>query len=318
MTTRFTFLFTIIITLSSSTYASFAGLTDLNPQIPSTSNPQNSSGSSTSDFFTSPPTRLDPFQSTDGGEIRPNYNGADWSIRDPMFNVINPRSSVSSTDDGWFPSITNTSNTSGSTNPINNSSGYNTQNRNSANISTSDNYKEFIHKISVIDANNFYTSPSPYRRDLKLLNLAYNLISSTTRQLNILHLGSGNGFVPLALAILGRYNWKVVSLDDAGSNTPANENILKDGKGSFLRRNLSFSTVENILNSPINRPSNGKSFDLLVFSKAVPRNFTFPSTVLSVMNPRGYLIYPQDDGKSLKMDRLDGSGQLTNIVNKTI
>lgn len=294
------FIFAVIIILVSNTDAStLSDLNSLNPQIPSTSNPQ---PSSPSEFFTSPPNQLDPFQSTDGGEIRPNYNGADWNRRDPMFNVINPKSSLS---DDWFPSI-NSSNNSGS---------YNTSNKasnNTSSTSSTPNNREFIHKVSVINANNFYTAASPYRRDLKLLSLAYNLLSATSRELNILHLGSGTGYVPLALAVLGRFDCKIVSLDDQSSSSSiANENILKDGKGHFLR-NISFSTVENIPNSPINRPPNGKSFDLIVLSKSVPRNFTFPNTIVSVMNPRGFLIYPED-GKIIKMDRLDGNDRMINI-----
>lgn len=287
------FIFAIISTLVSCS-ASLADLNTFHPQIPSSVDSQ---------LFASSPSPLMP---TDGGEIRPNYDGADWNRRDSMFNTtINPKSSGSSDD--WFPSIlSNSSNGSGlNNNTFNNSNTYNT-------LSAS--HDEFMHKISVINANNFYTSSAPYHRDQKLLSLAYNLLSATSRRrLNVLHWGGGTGFVPLGLAILGRADCKIVSLDDrSGSSSQANENILKDGKGYFLR-NLSFSTVDNIQNVLGNRLVTGKSFDLVVLTKSVPRNFSFPNSILGVINPRGFLIYPED-GKVLKMDQFEGNGgRLTNI-----
>ena len=307
MTLFLSFLITFGFPVSFTVASTFTDLNKLNPQIPNTSNPPiitnqlESTSFGGSDFFTSPPNKLDPFQATDGSEIKPDYDGANWNRRDPMFNNINPMPmrQLSQTDD-WFPSITaikrKSSNTSGS---------------NSSAIKSDElpNYREFMDKVSVINANNFFTSTPPYRRDLKLLSLVYNLMSATTRELNILHLGTGSGYVPLALAIFGQHNDTVVSLGDEATSTLAGENIVKDGKQYFLRK-LHFGTIDNIPNSPINRASNGRSFDLVVFSKSVPRDYSFPSSLISVMNPKGYLIYPEE-GKRLKIDRLDGNGKFT-------
>ena len=268
--------------------STFTALNRLNPQIPDSHLPTTNTR-----FFTSPP---DPFRVTDGSEIKPDYDGADWNRRDPMFNIVNASNDSKLND--WFPSI------SRETGPSNHDKG-------SIDTATLPNYKEFIHKVSVIDANNFYTTSVPYHRDLKLLSLAYNLMTATSRELNVLHLGTGSGYVPLALTIFGRHDDTIVTVNDQGDSGQAKENVKKDGKGHFLR-NLNFITVQNIPNSIISRPSNGRAFDLIVLSQSVPRNYSFPGTLIGVMSPKGYLIYPED-GKRFKLDRLDGNGNLINL-----
>lgn len=292
-----------VLLISISTIAaasSFDDINKLNPQIPLSSNPSRNGNYGGSEFFTSPPTKLDPFQASDGGEIKPNYDASNWNRSDPLFNNVNPLP-VGRTED-WFPSI--------SSSPIKRESSNNSATMRNDEIPD---YRQFMNRVSVINANNFYNSTAPYRRDLKLLSLAYSLMSTTQRSLNILHLGTGSGYVPLALAIFGQYNDMVVSLDDRDTSAPsATENITKDGKRYYLSK-LQFRTVEAIPpSSPISRPSNEKSFDLVVFSKSVPRDYTFPAPLINVMNPRGYLIYPED-GRRLKIDRLDGNGKFYNI-----
>lgn len=276
----------------------------LKPQIPQASD----SAINNRDFFISPPAKLDPFKTSDGSEINPDFEGSNWNRRDTMFNTLNPITSDHSMD--WFPSIT--------TNHPNQSDHSFSSSSNSSiekDKEYSSNYPEFIHKVSVIDANNFFNDTLSYRRDLKLLNFVFTLISSTSNELNILHLGTGSGYVPLALTILGRHTDAILTLDDQNTWNTAKENIIKDGKSYFLRH-LRFKTIENIPNSITSKTSEtGKPFDLVVFSKSIPQNYTFPSDLIMGMNPRGFMIYPED-GKKLKMDQLDGNGKFTNI--KTI
>lgn len=217
----------------------------------------------------------------------------------------------------WFPSLT-TSNTNGryerfnTSNPLNNPYTPNTFNNNS----------DFQEKLALINPKNYLLTPFTLPRDTKLLSLAHEVLSSAsssyTRPLNILHLGSGTGYVPIALAALSRPVDSIVSLDDSMSNT-AKENIYRDGKEIFLNR-LKFNQVTSLATALIPRAPNSLPYDLIVSSKAINALTSVPSSLKDALVPRGIIIYPEESlpgsfniRRRIKVDKIDEYGNLRTI-----
>ena len=279
---------------------------------------------------------------SDGGEINPNFNGNNWNRKSPLITDFPPYRPVHKSDTEWFPSLNENdrNNNSGGSDGsreytnYNHHDHYNTHHRYNHNTydhrSTNDHYyynhnnyhdnsdPEFEEKLALINPKNYETTSSILNRDTKLLSLSYEILSTsspTNKPLNILHLGTGSGFVPMALAVFSRPNYSILSLDDTANY--ARDNIIRDGKSFFLRR-LSLQQVPNLSTALIPRPPNNLPYDLIISSKSISQSNSFPRSLKDSLVPRGIIIYPEEAGRHrrLKMDRLNEYGHLTNL--KTI
>ena len=283
---------TIIMTVVDCSYFDLnSKLASLNPQTPL--NTPSSSSSSTSqpplvnDFFTHEPLKQGPF--TDGSEINPNYTGTgEWDHSNTTFENKTKRG-----NDGWFPRLVSSSTYHHPS--LSSSSSYSTD-------STAP--SGFMEKSSLINKDIFNPSPN----ELKLLHMAFNLLNPThSHPLNILQIGTGSGFIPLALTLFCQSADSITSYDVDTSE--AKQNIIRDGKEYFLRK-------LSLLNSPISTiPSNSttNNYNLIVLSQSIPSNV--PQFIKESISPGGFIIYP-NDLRQFKMDRLDENGNLFNI--KTI
>ena len=250
--------------------------------------------------------------------ISPFYNSngrmqTEWNLESNGAN-----NSVSN-NTGWFPNLTE--NNTGS--PKGFDQNFYTGNNNS-NSSNTNPFKginsDFQEKLALTKAKNYLISSIPLGRDLKLLSLAheflFSAISSSSRPLNILHLGSGTGYVSIALAVFSRPFDTIVSLDDKPSNI-AKENIYRDGKEIFLNR-LKFNQVTNFSTSLIPRAPNNLPYDLIVSSLAINPLTSIPRSLKESLVPRGIIIYPDEVSagnfnRRIKVDKLDEYGNFHTI-----
>lgn len=218
----------------------------------------------------------------------------------------------------WFPSLTS-NNTNERYDRFNNPN--TTNSPNNPNYLTSTN-SDFEEKLALINPKNYLLTTSTHPRDTKLLSLAHEVLSSASssysRPLNILHLGSGSGFVPIALAVFSRPVDSIVSLDDSMSNT-AKENIYRDGKEIFLNR-LKFNQVTSLATALIPRAPNSLPYDLIVSSMSINPLTSIPPSLKDSLVPRGTIIYPEESfpgsfntRRRIKVDKIDEYGNLRTI-----
>ena len=152
-----------------------------------------------------------------------------------------------------------------------------------------------------------------------MLSLAYEILSSasiaSSRPLNILHLGTGTGFVPVALAVFSRPVDSVSSLDDSAQVNIAKDNIIRDGKEIFLSR-LSLNQVTNLVTAPIPGAPNNLPYDLIISSKSINHYTSIPRSLKDSLVPRGIIIYPEEAtgfNRRIKVDKIDEYGNLRTI-----
>lgn len=264
-----------------------------------------------------------------GGDYNPYLNGnniigkrpdrREWHYESTAQNRPNDKFL---TNTEWFPSLSGNTRSNndifddtGLGNSINSYDHHN----NIANLSLSIN-SDLQEKLALIHSKNYYISSASLPRDIKLLSLAHEILSSasaaSSRPLNILHLGSGSGFIPIALAVFSRpVDW-IISLDDSISNS-AKENIYRDGKEIFLNR-LKFSQVPNFATAQIPRAPNSLPYDLIVSSKAIDQYTSIPLSLKTSLVPRGIIIYPEEANagslnRRIKVDKIDEYGNLQTI-----
>lgn len=179
-------------------------------------------------------------------------------------------------------------------------------------------------KLAVINPKNyFFAHPTDHQRDVKLIELAYPLLTShhKHKKLNVLHVGTGSGFLPIALAILSENpNDQITSLAQNRSNlSRATENITTDGKEYFFRKLRILTTSSEYEHHDTNslripKPHDGEKYDIIVMSKTVRSDAPFPMTLRdNLVSPGGFLIYPERDysgHEKFRLDRLDWHGKL--------
>lgn len=276
-----------------------------------------------------------PVKVSEGTEINPNYNGNLWKPED--FPIFKRETEVNQAKDSanslsWFPDLKGTqkddavkenSEVTHSFGDYNSITSKSSPSNNVADLTPAEKLKKDLEKINW---RYFYSSEVEKQREFALISLAFELLNLRSKAtaavpLNILHIGTGSGYLPLAMAILDpNEDSFIVSVAETDQiRDRAKKNVVDEGKGTnlFASGKLKFETVFSLTTSPLPSSPNGRPFDLIILSKAVEKSAPLPTNIKEALSARGMIIYPERDAatgkRRIMLDRLNSSGNLTNI-----